>query len=407
MKDTLHAAGSIAEARAIVPLDACPICACTEQTDFFEVRGLPVHVCVYGQSREEARRAAKGDVILAYCHGCGFVHNRIFDPAKLSYRPGYEASLVYSKVFSSFLEGVAKRLTERFALQGKTLIEIGCGGGEFLRMLCKLGDNDGIGIDPSLQSEGVQRIGRRRIRFIRDYFSQEHTNLVGDFVCCLSVLEHIPDPAATIRNVRKLIGDRDAGVYFEVFNAFNAFRNRETWSILYEQCNYFGLESFRGLFERCGFQVTEAAECYEGGQYVHVEAVPSQLSHQVPPRNTRGELPAELAEFARSYQRNLAIWRERIEQFKQTGKRVVIWGTGGKGIGFLNALDTADVIRHALEINPRKHGKFVPGTGQQIVPPEFLAEYRPDVVIITNALYEREMKQQAADLGVNCEFLIA
>jgi len=103
----------------------------------------------------------------------------------------------------------------------------------------------------------------------------------------------------------------------------------------------------------------------------------------------------------------LAIWRERIEQFKQTGKRVVIWGTGGKGIGFLNALDTADVIRHALEINPRKHGKFVPGTGQQIVPPEFLAEYRPDVVIITNALYEREMKQQAADLGVNCEFLIA
>jgi len=302
---------------------------------------------------------------------------------------------------------VAKRLVERFDLHDKTVIEIGCGGGEFLRMLCKLGDNDGIGIDPSLQSEGVQRIGRRRIRFIRDYFSQKHANLAGDFVCCLSVLEHIPDPAATIRNVRKLIGDRDAGVYFEVFNAFNAFRNRETWSILYEQCNYFGLESFRGLFERCGFRVTDAAECYEGGQYVHVEAVPSRLAHRAPPGNTYGEIPADLAEFARSYWRKLATWQERIERFKQTGKRVVIWGTGGKGIGFLNALDTADVIRYALEINPRKHGKFVPGTGQEIVPPEFLAEYRPDVVIITNALYEREMKQQAADLGVNCEFLIA
>ena len=44
---------------------------------------------------------------------------------------------------------------------------------------------------------------------------------------------------------------------------------------------------------------------------------------------------------------------------------------------------------------------------QVIASPEHLASDPPDTVIITNALYEREMRQQARDIGVECEFLIA
>jgi hypothetical protein len=84
-----------------------------------------------------------------------------------------------------------------------------------------------------------------------------------------------------------------------------------------------------------------------------------------------------------------------------------LWGTGGKGITFVNSLETAEAIPFVVEINPDKQGKYIPGTGQRIVPPEFMAEYRPDKVIITNALYEKEMKQQARDLGVDCEFHVA
>ncbi len=89
------------------------------------------------------------------------------------------------------------------------------------------------------------------------------------------------------------------------------------------------------------------------------------------------------------------------------GERVVVWGTGGKGITFVNSLDTAEAIPFVVEINPDKQGKYVPGSGQGIVPPEFMADYQPDKVIITNALYEKEMKQQAKDLGVTCDFIVA
>ena len=407
MQDAVHTSPTTLADAPIAPVAACPTCGCSRQTDFFEVRGLPVHVGILFDTREQARQATTGDVILTYCHGCGFVYNRLFEPAKMSYRPGYEVSLVHSKVFLSFIEGVAKRLIDKFDLHNKTVVEIGCGGGEFLRMLCELGDNDGIGIDPSVRREGVESINQRQVRFIRDHFSQEHVGLNADFVCCLSVLEHIPNPAETIRNVRRLIGDRDAGVYFEIFNAFNAFRNGETWSVLYEQCNYFGLDSFRGLFEQCGFRVTEAVECYQGSQYLAVDAVGGQIGDEPLRSEAEHDLPPELATFADAYAERLAIWQDRIEQFRQTGTRVVVWGAGGKGVNFLNTLDTADLIPYVLEINPRRQGKYIPGSAQKVVAPEFMAEYRPDVVIITNALYEQEMKQQAAALGVDCKFLIA
>ena len=396
-----------------VTLDAtCSVCGCQQQTDFFEVRNAPVHVGIVWDSAEQARHAPTGDILLSYCHGCGFVHNRIFAPEKLSYRPGYEASLVHSEVFVAFLKSVAERLIERFELHNKTVMEIGSGAGHFVRLLCELGGNDGIGIDPTVQTEETQPIGSHQLRSIRDFFSDASVDLPADFVCCLSVLEHIPNPAQTIRTVRRLAERREAGVYFEVFNAFNAIRKCETWSVHYEQCNYFSLASFRNLFERCGLRVLDAAECYEGGQYLYVDAVADAAAGTRHPSSVvearqDERLPNELTAFARTHSEKLATWRDRLQQFQATGKRVVVWGTGGKGISFLNALDTAELIPYVLEINPLRQGKYVPGSAQKIVPPTFLAEYRPDVVIITNALYEREMKHQAAEMGVQCEFLIA
>jgi hypothetical protein len=54
-----------------------------------------------------------------------------------------------------------------------------------------------------------------------------------------------------------------------------------------------------------------------------------------------------------------------------------------------------------VDINPRKHGMYVPGSGQQIVPPEFLKEYRPDAVIVMNSIYRNEIRSWTTALGVD------
>ena len=61
------------------------------------------------------------------------------------------------------------------------------------------------------------------------------------------------------------------------------------------------------------------------------------------------------------------------------------------------------VIDQIVDINPRKQGRFVAGTGQQIVAPEALLESRPDVVIVINPVYRDEVRAQLQALGLSPE----
>ncbi len=83
------------------------------------------------------------------------------------------------------------------------------------------------------------------------------------------------------------------------------------------------------------------------------------------------------------------------------------WGAAGRGITFLNLIDPDGEIRHIVEINPARQGKYIPGTGALVVAPESLVEYRPDVIILTNATYANEIRQQVNGLELDCEFLLA
>ena len=81
----------------------------------------------------------------------------------------------------------------------------------------------------------------------------------------------------------------------------------------------------------------------------------------------------------------------------------MLWGSGSKGVAFLNTLAGAELIEYVVDINPYKHGKFMAGTGQEIVAPERLRDYRPDVVIAMNPIYLNEIQRSLDELGVAAE----
>ena len=387
----------------------CPACGSADLTDFFNIPSLPVHVGVLWNTQDEARSAPRGEITLSYCHGCGFVYNRDFETDKMWFDSEYEVALRHSEMFRNFMENLARRLIDRYQLGGKKVIEIGCGAGYFLRLLAKLGGVHGIGFDKSVSQVGCEQVGRGSVEFVREYFSKKYADLQAELLCCLSVFEDIPQPSEFLIDLRKIIGPRPMNIYFEIFNAWRAIQQQETWSIHYEQCNYFGLESFACLFEQCGFDVIEAAGCYGNDQYIYVEATARadwQPSASRLPMERR-ELPDEIADFSAIHQQKIVSWKQRLEQFQQENKRVVVWGSGGKGISFLNALPSEGRIEYVVDINPDRQEKYLPGTAQKVVAPEFLVQYKPDAIILTNILYEEEIRQQVAALEIESEFLSA
>ena len=82
-----------------------------------------------------------------------------------------------------------------------------------------------------------------------------------------------------------------------------------------------------------------------------------------------------------------------------------MWGSGSKGVAFLVTLGVTDQIEYVVDINPIKHGKFMPGSGHPIVGPDFLQQYRPTHVIVMNPIYCDEIGRDLRRMSLESEML--
>lgn len=384
---------------------ACPVCDSRDLFACTHLPGVPVYCNVLFSDRRDALAAPTGDIDLVACRGCGHLFNAAFDPQRVAYDSGYENSLHHSPRFQQYAYALAERLVADHDLHGKTVVEIACGQGDFLQLLCETGGNRGVGFDPSYTpGRGRASSSSAELRFVQDYYSQEHADLAADLVCCRHALEHVARPVDLLRTVRRAIGERGTPVFFEVPNALHTIEALGVWDLIYEHCGYFWEGSLATAFRRAGFAVARIATEF-GGQYLTIDALPDVASQaDVRPERAPDLEPA--TRFADAYRAKLAHWRATLERLRRDGRRVVLWGAGSKGVSFVNALDAAEAVDCLVDLNPHKHGRFVPGTGHQVRAPASLAGRPPDAVIVMNPLYAAEIGASLRAMGVDAELLV-
>ena len=162
-------------------------------------------------------------------------------------------ALSSSPTFLKYRANLVRYLHDSYDLNGKSIVEIGCGAGHFLKALCETGKSFGIGYDPSLPEDVLSD---ERVRFIRDYYSEAHAPKEIDLICCRHVLEHMAQPLEFLSRLRSgLARQRNVTLYFEVPNAEFVFAGMGLWDIIYPHVSYFSLRSFQTLFMRAGFAV--------------------------------------------------------------------------------------------------------------------------------------------------------
>ena len=94
-----------------------------------------------------------------------------------------------------------------------------------------------------------------------------------------------------------------------------------------------------------------------------------------------------------------------VDERRARGGRVVVWGSGSKGVSFLSAIGGGEGVSHVVDINPHRQGRFMVGTGHPIVGPEALKEVAPTTVVVMNAIYRKEVADLLAGLGLTPELL--
>ena len=388
---------------------ACPVSGAEDVQLFVEIPQIPVLCNVLYPTRDEAISVARGDLRLGFSPTSGHIYNYAFDPDLMVYDQAYENSLHFSPRFQKYADGLVDRLIETYELRNKKIVEIGCGKGDFLNMICERGDNTGVGFDPSYEPDLISESDARRFRVVQDLYSEKYADYETDLVCCRHVLEHITEPQPFMASIRRTLGDRhNTVVFFEMPNVRATLRDLAIWDLIYEHCSYFSAPSLSYLFRQAGFDVKVVEETF-GKQYLCIDAFPVDDFGQ----EEQGSDPLldkvseEVDSFTIRYEKKLEEWKRHFEQFKRQGKSAVVWGAGSKGVTILNVLNGIHEVEYIVDINPRKQGKYVPGTGQEVVDPSSLTSISPDVIIVMNALYEGEIRKSVEEMGLDVVFLIA
>lgn len=380
--------------------EACPCCGESRNATFLFAEAVPVQNTTLFRDPRRARAVPLGDLDIRVCHGCGLIFNAAFEESLDLYDTDYEETQGFSPTFRAFHRRVAETVRQRYCLEGRRILEIGCGKGEFLALLCENGANTGVGLDPAFLPHRHPDPGNPALEFRNEWFRRGDRIEDFDLVCSKMTLEHIPSVSSFMQALVEGLGSRPCGVFFQVPETRRILREVAFWDIFYEHCAYFTRESLAYLFAQAGLRVDEVWTDFDD-QYLLIaaswEGKPSPRPARPDPRAS-GLLDAVSA-FRKAFGELRQSWLAHFRQLRESGRRLVIWGGASKTVSFLSFVGTGGVVEAAVDINPNKQGTFLPGTGLPILAPEALPAYRPDQVLVMNPVYTEEIRAELERVG--------
>jgi ubiquinone/menaquinone biosynthesis C-methylase UbiE/rubredoxin len=362
----------------------CPGCGAATRSDEYRLEPQPVVQNYRFLSAAAAMAVARAEIRLTQCSTCGLVFNRVFESDAVPYDSCYDNQQTYSSAFREHLEQRAEELIRNYPLRGGAVLEVGCGKGDFLRLLCGRADALGVGYDTTY--EGPPATEDRRVTFHRRYLRAAEVRQRFNAVICRHVIEHVPQPGRFLRElsaIAEAAGDPVVVIEtprFEWMVAGGCF-----WDVFYEHCNYFSDTTLALLCRKAGFRVLKQQAVF-ADQYQWLELRAHGNEFVKPAGVPAG---ADLAEFRRVAGRSRRSLAERVAEAAGDGAWA-IWGAGAKGVALANQMPE---LRPSLVIdsNPGKQGGVVPGTEIPIVSPEDAAVLRMKAVLIVNPAYEAEI----------------
>lgn len=393
--------GAGARGRPAPPGPRCPVCADTHSVALAQAAAVPACNLAW-PTRDAALRAPLGALDVRFCVTCGMGFNAAFDQRLVANSDGRDVALPVSPRAQAYTSSLLARLHTRYALRNREVVDLGCGPGEFLAALCERGANRGLGFDRRVNRHSQFALSAGAVHLVADDYSPKYGALPADLVYSRRLLERTATPSVALAMVARGMAARPSShLFLEVSNLLTTLRKGSVWDFNYERAGYFTPHAMAHLLRESGF-VTRRLYATFGGQFLCAEAYPMRrrLGWLLPEHPLTEQVAALAAGFHTRLRNRLAYWNDRLERWTATGRRVVVWGGGTKGQTFLALVSAARALEYVVDVDPHLAGLYLGGTGQQIVAPSFLVDYRPDVVIAMNPLYRREIRTQLAGLGL-------
>jgi novobiocin biosynthesis protein NovU/D-mycarose 3-C-methyltransferase len=303
---------------------------------------------------------------------------------------------------------LARRCVDRYDLRaGELVVEIASNDGTVLRAFQRHGVRV-LGIEPAANiAAGANGNGVETLCafFNADLARHLHRERgPARLVLARHVLAHVPDVHGFIDGMRRLLAD-DGVAVIEVPYLARLYDGLAYDTVYHEHLCYFSLRVLQSVCERQGLELIDAEEVAihggslvvtvqrRGGPHFHAVSVRRLLE-----REARMGLDrvAPWYGFARRAEASRRALREELDRL--AGQRVAGYGAPAKGMTLLAycGLGTKR-LSYLVDKNPLKQGLLTPGHHIPIHPPQYLAQDRPDVLLVLAWNFVEEIVRQQDD----------
>jgi len=218
-----------------------------------------------------------------------------------------------------------------------------------------------------------------------------------------NVLAHVPNPADVLRGAATLLAE-DGAVFIEVPYLAEFVEGLEYDTVYHEHLCYFSVTALLRLCEQAGLSVLGVDRFPVHGGTIrmraglrathphHSDAVLAMAAAE----DTQGLTTASrYQEFAREVEGNRDALVTLLKSLRDQGHRVAGYGAPAKGNTLLNYCGIGpDLLPFIVDQNPRKVGRFTPGTHIPVKGVEALHAFAPDYVLILAWNFADEIMQQ-------------
>ena len=310
------------------------------------------------------------DFSLMQCGGCGLV--QLDTPPVPYYREVIRAA-AFSPEMGAFRREQFRDWVGRNRLEGKRVLECGCGRGEFLSLMAEAGV---VACGMEYGEENVRECRKCGLTVERLYFEDGSEKLADgpfDGFYILNYLEHLPNLGAYLAGIRDNLNDGGAGLV-EVPNFDMILANRTFAEFTTDHLYYFTRQTLAGVLERAGFDVVAERTVWYG--YI--------LSLEV---RKRPRLDLSGFDAAR---RELSDRLNGLVE-KYGPEHSAVWGASHQAFAVLALAGLHGRLRCIIDSAPFKQGKISPATHIPIVAPDAVTAKDLRLLIVMAGGYSSEV----------------
>lgn len=323
-------------------------------------------------NEEELKFDTGKDISIYYCKFCDLM--QILQKPVYYYRDVIR-SIAVSEDMKEFRKEYFEEFINSCHLNGKKIIEIGAGCGEYMELMAQ-NDVEVYGLENL--KESVREAQEKDLNVYLGFVEDENYNIPEapyDGFYIMNYLEHIPDPKEFLKGVANNLSEGAYGL-IEVPNGDFIIKENLFSEFMLDHLSYFTKDSLEMILRLVGFEVVSCKTVWHN--YI--------LSAIVRKRKS-----IDVSNFQIAQSRMLKSLDIYFE--KNKGKRIAIWGAGHQALAIMAMSNMQNKVVCVIDSAKFKQNRYTPATHIPIVAPDKIDKLEIDNILIIAGSYSGEVFQ--------------